>query len=564
VAFEYKLEVYGPSGAFKGEIIQTNAVFSVDSYDVAPDGNCLEATFRMKPGSGGFTIALRDVVFIFTRPDGFSGWVPRYSGYVTLAGNRLSDKVETFRLVGLKQRFYERVPIHSSSAGLAGAVIAGADVASMAIDLFAASDANGNIVGVLNNAVDAPSLTFQQGDRFTQLQSIGDNLDALAASVGRFIVPTSETYAYDGVSFTAGQVVPPVTWGVRADGSRFFRRALQNVLVVNESDLDKDIQYPALSGEDVVNRPVLLYYPGMDLTNITEFEWSIIGGGGVQDLLPVFQPWTFRLNPINASDKVFQLPDPQSFLVDAQSLFTISTDTTSNGSNAYDGNSTTFASATNGEILTWQRSTVPLPEAFVGVSLDAEFGDDISIFVLATFFYIDNTNTGYFQTLYKPVAPTEVGAKTRLRIMFPFFLPAQVYQRVNDNDDEITTLALAFFAVPGPNANTGTAKIYDFRPFMSALPSDNSVATRLAEAYARPAVTSVANVKVYGEGELFTSVDVTPLVGSVIEAPVERVQYSITTAEGITTTYHAGQAFDGELVSERVVLEGLARRAVRS
>jgi hypothetical protein len=86
----------------------------------------------------------------------------------------------------------------------------------------------------------------------------------------------------------------------------------------------------------------------------------------------------------------------------------------------------------------------------------------------------------------------------------------------------------------------------------------------LQSLYEVPLVEEVTNVKVYGDEPLFTNIDLTPEVGSAIEVPVERVQYSVTTAEGVTTTYHAGQPFDGELLSERVVLEGLARRAVRS
>jgi len=563
VSFEYRLVVISAgTGSSKGTLTQSNAIFSVDSYDVAPDGNCLEATFQAPPKALPFTIALRDVVTIETRPDSTSSWVPRYRGYVTLAGNPLSDNVETYRLVGLKQRFYERIPTFSSTAGDAGAVIVSDDVATMAAVAFDASNANGTIAGVSSTAVDAPLLTFIQGDRFTQLESIGECLDALTATVGRFIVPASSTYTYDSVTFNDGDLVPPVTWGVRADGSRFFRRTLSSVLAVNESDLGTDVVFPALSGEDVVTRPILLYYPGMDRSYFIEEDQTITTN--VRETTSgVYQPWVYKstAGAADAVDRVFQLPDPAAFLVDATSLFSETNVSWVNPDRMFDGNPSTFATGAGASIalLILERLNVPLDLVNHGVSLDVEVEDNTSFLLWGINGYSALGQNLRYNWIAEFKGPDTAGQTTRYRFTFPSLIPAEVYQRINDATNTLDDVTF-YLAVTGSN----DALVYDARVFTSILPTDDTVASRLSQAYARPVIDAVTNVKVYGERELFTRVDVTPLVGSVIEAPVERVQYSITTAEGVTTTYHAGQAFDGELVSERVVLEGLARRAVRS
>jgi hypothetical protein len=152
---------------------------------------------------------------------------------------------------------------------------------------------------------------------------------------------------------------------------------------------------------------------------------------------------------------------------------------------------------------------------------------------------------------------------TRLSIDFPVLFQSEVAQLAETGFWNFT-YNVTIQAIDGPNGGGGTVSVFDFRPFVPALPGDTQVADQLVQAFRRPIVQEVTDVKVFGNEPIRTQIDLTPEVGSVIEVPVERIQYSITTAEGITTTYHAGQAFDGELVSERVVLEGLARRAVRS
>jgi hypothetical protein len=562
VSFEYRLVVISPPfGASKGTVNMTDPLFSVDSYDVTPDGNCLEATFRLPPKSLSFTIALRDVITIETRPNSAAAWVPRYRGFVALAGNPQSDNVEVYRLVGLKQRLYERIMGDAVTNGFAGAIIESADVATMASNVFGFAGANGAVVGIDFFTIDAPTLTFTLGKRYTQLESAGAALDAFAQTVGSFVVPTGETYTYDGVTYNATDEVPAVTWGVKPDGALFFRRPALNAAAFNEDDLDVDVEWPALSGEDVVTRPTLVYYPGMDLSRVNRLILRDFTANVDTDLDPVFQLWFYR-KPVNdAVDNLVQLPNPETLLLNATSLYIQNVDTFTNSANITDGNPATAGTGGVGATFSLARGGTPLSEAQYGIRINAEFGDTNAIVVSGSYgFSVSGVNYDY-QWRWVPEATDEPGQQTILDVTFPILVQADVFKLMQDGG-VLGTVNVGIDVIAGPNGSSGTINLYDFRIFQSTLPGNASFANRLSDAYSRLPVQTVTNVKVYDEEPLRTRVDVTPLVGSVLEVPVERVQYSITTAEGITTTYHAGQPFDGELVSERVVLEGLARRAV--
>jgi hypothetical protein len=561
VSIEYRIIVIGQNNAAKGTITAAEAIFSIDEYSIAPDGNCLEATFRLPPKKLSFSILPRDVVRIETRPNSSASFVPRYLGFVTLAGNPRSDNVETYRCVGLKQRYYELV---LSTVGRA-AEIASNDVATMATSVreFAFSQSGfPAIAGESGNVLEAPLLSFTAGRRITQLESAGSAFDGLAEQVGRFVVPTSSTYTYDSVTFTAGQVVPPVTWGVRANGQTFFRRTLPMTGAFSETDVDTDVQYPALSGEESITNPVIVYYPGMDLTRVQPLELRNVSAGTNSVIEPVLQPWTFKSIAGNATQRVFQLPNPEPYLVNALSEFTATTNTFGSPTNMFDGDSTSASTGVLNAVVDLSNfAGYILDNAPLALKIDAEFGDQCGMDFRAQYtFTVSGVNYRYTMR-YVPEAPNEV---TRLTLYFPVLIPVSVLSFVDSVGGFFSFVLLTARVIAGPNGSGGTANVYDFRPFKSRLVADASVATQLAASFQRLPANEVTNVKVFGEREIFTQLDVTPQVGSVIEVPVERIQYSITTAEGVTTTYHAGQAYDGELVSERVVLEGLARRAVRS
>jgi len=547
----------------KGTVTQNDAVFSVDSYDIAPDGNCLEATFRLAPKALSFSIAPRDVVIIETRPDSSSSWAARYRGYIALAGNPRSDNVETYRLVGLKQRFYEIV----LRSGPQGIIVESNDVATMASGIFTAPQfdlLSPGITGVSIGSFESPLLSFTSGDRITQLETVGSALDALAGLVGKFVVPTGSTYTYDSVVYTAGMVVPAVTWGVRANGIPFFRRPVQNVGAISETDIDVDITYPALSAEEVIDSPILVYYPGMDISRAVRFQSRNGTTQVVTPLLPVFQPWSYRKQTPNPSMQVVQLPNPNDYLSNALSEYNITGNTLGSPTLAYDGDDSTYATGVFPNFFAFSRSSIPYETAPTALRILVEFGDDIAVQFRSRYSYSFAGQVNQYEFWWEPIATAVAGDVTRLQVMFPVLLPVETFAFVQKNNLAFLNETHSIEIIAGPNGNGGTAKVFDFRPFRHVVGGDNTLANQLLQAYERPVVQEVSNVKLFGEGLLRTSLVVTPVSGSSITVPVERVQYSITTAEGVTTTYHAGQAFDGELVSERVVLEGLARRAVRT
>jgi len=552
------------NGFLKGDITKADAIFSIDSFDLAPDGNCLEATFRAPPKALPFAIELRDVITIETRPDSTSAWTPRYLGYVSLAGNPRSDNVETYRLVGLKQRFSE-VAIRTGFPQ--SAVIASADVATMANQIFLSSGndiAFPGIVGVDYTTFDAPTLTFVGGKRITQLETAGNALDALAALVGQFIVPTGETYTYDGQTYLGGDVVPPVTWGVRPTGEVFFRRNIGAAGNINETDLEVKVTYPALSGEEVVTSPIIVYYPGMDISRAVRFQQRNSSTQVVTPLLPVWQPWSHRIQVANATQRVIQLPNPDDYLLNAFSEYSVNGNTFTNGANAYDGNPSTYAEGDLLDFIQLSRSVPPFETAATALRIDAEFGDDIALQFRSSYNFSVGGQLQLYEFWWEPVATDEAGQTNRLQITFPVLLQAEFLAFAQINNQTLLNETHSINVIAGPNGSGGTSKVYDYRPFRHVVGSDNTLANQLVESYRRAIVQEVANIKVFDDRPLQASIVLTPETGSAITVPVERVQYSITTAEGVTTTYHAGQAFDGELVSERVVLEGLARRAVRS
>jgi len=357
------------------------------------------------------------------------------------------------------------------------------------------------------------------------------------------------------VTFTAGQTVPAVTWGVRADGEIFFRRATSSIGSFAETDLDVDVTYPALSGEDVAEAPVLVYYPGTDKA-LFEALRVVDSSGTLAQIDPVWIPIAYQPTQTNTTHVRVQVPNPDDFVVDcAGDTYSYS----GSPNNALDGNPATKVdiTSTTGDFQYF----VDNPTPGVVIRFDVAYGGTSGLLVIIGF-----STAGVGATLFQARLVLNDQLNFARRVFYlPVPLPVQAFQRWGLTSTTRTySAAVSFLFAPGPSGSGGTAFVYDARPFNVQTETDDSQAMLLQELFTRPVVDEVTNVKVFGEEPLFTRLALTPEVGSAIDVPVERVQYSITTAEGVTTTYHAGQAFDGQLVSERVVLEGLARRAVRS
>ncbi len=91
-----------------------------------------------------------------------------------------------------------------------------------------------------------------------------------------------------------------------------------------------------------------------------------------------------------------------------------------------------------------------------------------------------------------------------------------------------------------------------------------AAATRFLGAHMRIPSDSVGTATVIGSLEPATkAARIFPADGSPdFLASVERTEYGITREDGAFTRFHVGQPFESQLVSERILLERLARRAV--
>jgi len=248
MSVQWKILVWEPDGTPRNDVTVADAVFSLESFSVSPAGSCQEANWMMLPSA--VNVRARDIIQLQTSAGG--AWTPRFKGTVVMAGNPRSSEVQSYRAVGLKQRFYERVCTQAR--------VPGGDVATgMAANAYLGLP---TLVGV-NPGLNAPAVTFQLGDRFPALESYGELFDALAATVGQFIVPAGTSYVYDGVTYTAGQTVPAVEWGVDATGQAFFRRPHAAAVNVSEVDTNARVEWVPTNAENVVDAPVLVYASGM-------------------------------------------------------------------------------------------------------------------------------------------------------------------------------------------------------------------------------------------------------------------------------------------------------------
>lgn len=224
--YEWQLEVRHPDGTFRTTIHMDDPVDVLQSFAVEGSRNCLEATF-----SGiGLQLGLkpREIVTLEVRePEG--AWEPIFTGFVASATDA-SYNLDSIRLAGLKERFYELL--------VQDAVVPGGTVMSMVNHVL--SQAVHIPAGVSYSAGQVSLPSFQLADRVPLRESVGEFLDAMAASV------------------------PGVFWGVRADGVVFFRQKTSGGTVLNPGTKGVLVEWRPADAEEVVTA-VTLMIPGLNV-----------------------------------------------------------------------------------------------------------------------------------------------------------------------------------------------------------------------------------------------------------------------------------------------------------
>ena len=529
-------------------------VASLDSFSVDNMGNCLEARFRASPQY--VDIRPRDIVSLEISTDGGSTWSPVYRGYVVTAGNKRSKNLEQYKLVGLYQRFYEITnPRWNIPEG---------DVGTQAAFVFDRLDAAGDWpAGVVNTEPTVPTFNFVNGIRYPNKESYGDTLQALADSVGRFVVPVGGSYTFDGVTYAEGETVLGAKWGVDGAGNAFFSRPQGSNVVVSESADNVLADFVQVTGEEVFDVVELIYATENEFEDWTNGLYVKQTGTPTDRVfaarygvpIPLTRQFTFGTN--GAVRKVV-VPSPLSLMTSDMTATTL-TGTVTNPTGAITGGTTTLGSSGTNAVI-YDSAITDAGEGFiVRFTLDPTSTSS----TLVVRFGSPRQYTG---------GPLEFGsvrfsfsdydasfgtsARTYLFTVLPLandLFPLSVVSN-NEPFDAIAT-AVSFEGVD--------MDIEDVEIYVPDVDDGGTKSEQFASGFVRDTTEDVAAVQLFGEfGVVAPRMDFTPVGESSVVVPIERVEYRLTTRDGLVTAYELGQAYDAELLSERAVLKSLAREAV--
>jgi hypothetical protein len=544
MSFTYRVTISEPDGTQRGVYTPSDELGELGEFEILPGGICGDGQFSLLRSA--IQVELRDLVLVETSDDGTTFTV-LYRGVVVEVPNSRSDELGLVRCVGLKQRLYETTVQES--------VLFEDDVAQLFRDALSGLTLP---QGVTFTNANAPLTNFTAGTRYPKYESVGALADALAEQVGSFIVPTATTYTYDSVVFAAGDVVPAVVWGVTAAGALVWRRPLGSALAVDETDVDTRIEWLPIEAESFVNRVNVIYATAFDLDLFDRVAITGTVGQGTQhvpDPLPIVRTFS-AAGVTNATAAAINVlaPEPLTLMTQSPTLGYDTFVAWSNPGNMVDNNPATFAESIGGGAVEFKEELTSDVETGIGDG----FGQGVFVLQYSSLapvdfeLSVDNPGVNTVLTFFGQLPATlslDVTNRVGLLVatqkevneeVLPFGLSSSIY--LETNDDVRIYLAQAF----RPDVDNGGTRDATF-----------------AEAFFTQPKDAVSNVRITGINAIAPTVTITPLVGGAVTASVERVGYSITTDGGAQTVYYVDQAFAANEEAQRVVLERLARRAVR-
>jgi hypothetical protein len=551
MSFTYRVNIYQQDGTLKGTYTPSDPFSQLGEIGIDRGGSCGDAQLSLL--QSGVSVALRDILEIETSDDGTT-FTPLYLGTVVQVPNARTDELDVVRCVGLKQRLYE--------AACSTEMLFSDDVASMfataMTDHPSTAPTPALPAGVTFSSGDAPATGFTAGDRYPKYESLGALADALAGFVGSFVVPTATTYTYDGVTFNAGDLVPGVVWGVNAAGELFFRRPVGAPLAVDEGDVDTRIEWLPVEAEQFVNRVNVIYASAYDLRLFNRVWITGTAGTGNQfapDPLPIVRTFSAAgVTDETAAEYNAVTDDPLAIMTQSAALGYDTFVAWTNPSNMVDNNPSTFAQKNGGGAVEFKLETFSSATTGIGDG----FGQGIFILEYASTAPVDfemtvvtnviNQNTIFYGTL---PATGDLGLVERVGL-----LVATQKQVALENLPQGLSSEIYF-------ETTGDIRIHRAQAFRPDVDAGATRDRRFAESFFTVPRSNASTVSVTGIEPLADEVVITPLVGSAVTARIERVGYSISTGEGAQTVYYVDQAFAANEEAQRVVLERLARRAVR-
>lgn len=259
----WRLLVYDPDGTHRAVLDHTDPIDRV-AWSVRGDGDCLEGVVVGR----GLDLRARDIVAVQVTPtpDGdVADAEIVFWGWVVTVGDLAHHDLTEWRLVGGSARLREVVNRRYR--------VPGGDLAAMAGAIVSRFTATGTLTsqlppGFVFPSGERPALGFALGDRDPHMETIGETLDALASAAPGFVMePGTPAYAYDGVTYRVGDVVPAVTWGVRAGGEKgtpvspeariYFRRP-RGTLKLDERQDRLDVAWEPIAADAVVDSVVVI------------------------------------------------------------------------------------------------------------------------------------------------------------------------------------------------------------------------------------------------------------------------------------------------------------------
>ena len=524
---------------------------SLTSLAVAPSGDCLEGVIIAQ--AHVTPIKLRDAVQVQVSENDGLTWSSVYYGMCVSAPSAHSRDLGVFRFAGVKRAYYETFPQQLPPMPLyAGSIIPGGDVARMA--RAAAEAATLSIAAAQYDPDYFRELGFSLGPRSYGAQSFGDALDGLAEAVGSFIAPAGGHW-YDLVFYPAGSVVPAATWGVNADGFVFFQRPTLTPPVLDEKTERHTVDWLDDNGEEAVKALRIVYAEQGPFTyerawggtlNLPHSDVNIphhhdVSTGNIGGFFPTLRAPAFPR-------KLLVLDDPIDFMTPVTFTHFSQTPLVPGFENMFDGDDSTYAEPTAGSAV---RLRYERPSLLVRILFDQMTEE--ATFTLRVRWSQQTGGDGPYRAVSKLLyLDAERGPLGLTDAVIPLLLPSDI---------DFTT----FPASPALSLHV----VMEFTPGIRvhrfvAYDADAQVANRLLGAHLRLPKDSVGTVTAKYLAPPAHHAILAPADGTAdLTLDVQRIEYVITREDGLLTRYHAGQPFDSDLVSERVLLERLARQAAK-
>ena len=562
-------------------------IASLDSFEVFPGlgswfGDCGVATWTADPRA----IDIPPRALVQLRAVGADGILTTWwKGVVVQIGDSRGERLSAYRAVGLAHRLRETVvPYSVLPPWEAGATNTQHEPTHDLHDVAYGAVWRANVEGLLPAGFmwiggmygSAPLTGVLTGPRYPGLETFAALLDDAAALAPAFIVPAGGTHedTHHGVTYTEGEVVPPVTWGVDRWGVLSWRRVPDLIERVLESDPRVRVEWGDVPSDEVVN-VVRLAFAATDVNEVKRAEY------GGEYLPPASKPLSVQYGsglalPVGErSERLVWLDNPVDLMRPA--LLVTQAEAHNdwvNGAYALDGNPISFAS-------------------YDGAAVDRAYGDRVTEAAGVAFRVEDLpfgtgegewpespgvTRPGFVEIRYASDGATAIQVQATARALTNGVAGAISgvtswwYDLESTNTDEEivprtvllpivqhaaspTDPTALLSAVVRVYFSTGL-RIYRVRAWVV----DDEIASAVAQGYEREARTHAAVVERLGLHEPVTVLEVEDLQGGVTSDRVQRIEYRITSQEGLATAYHLGTAHEPELETEGVILRRLIKR----